>query len=118
MIHVAIDLADVVQAVANQEPAFVVEILRLLKIGKDIILFINEGVIDDPGPERNIDERMFSGAGIIVQVIDPGAIPGLHILNKPVDRGGIVPVFPEGIFQAGLACLKFINICNGVGDEG
>ncbi len=40
---------------------------------------------------------MFIGFGVVIQVVDPGAVAYAHVADEPVDGGGVVTVFFEGI---------------------
>ena len=93
MIDIAVDLTNMPAAAPYQQASLAVEVLRLLEIGEDIILFINEGEIESSGPKGDIDERVFCRVRVIVEVIDPGTFAVLHRADQVIDRGGIVAVF-------------------------
>lgn len=88
--------------------------MALGEIGEDIIFFIDEGGVKDPGPEGDIDQRVFCFLRIIVEIIHPGAIHGLHAFDEVVDRCRIVTELPQCILHPGFADGEFINIGKGI----
>ena len=93
MVDIAVDLTNMPAAAAYQQASFAIEVLRLLEIGKDIILFIYKGEIESSGPKGDIDQGVFCRVRIIVEVIDPGTFAVLHGADQVIDRGGIVAEF-------------------------
>jgi hypothetical protein len=91
--------------------------LGLLEIGEDIILLVDEGGVEDAGPEGNIDEGMFPFFCIIIQIVYPGAFHRPHIRDEIVDRCGIITITEQGILQPGVTHGVFIDIGEGIGDE-
>ena len=84
------------------------------KIGEDIIFFIDEGGVKDPRPEGDIDQGVFCFLRIIVEIIHPGAIHGLHAFDEVVDRCRIVTKLPQGVLHPGFTDGEFINIGKGI----
>jgi hypothetical protein len=111
---IPIDLTDPAKPSSHQEIAVTIEILRLLKVGKDIIFLIDKGAVESPGPKGNISEVMPSLVCIIVQVVDPGAIYGAHTGNEVIDRRSVESIFMQRVLHPVLPDPEFINVGKGI----
>ena len=97
-----IDLPDPPASPACQQIVVAVEKLGLSEIGEDIIFPVDKRGIDSPGPQRDVGEGLRLALSIIIQLIYPGALAGLHLTDQGGDHGRVETEFFQGVLHPGL----------------
>ncbi len=97
-----------------KEPAFFIIILWLGKISEHIILLFNKREIDCFFSDGHEYQIIFLIVNIVIEIVDPGAMNGLHIADEHFHFINIKTKFFKRVIQPLFRSFKIVNIFYGI----